>query len=187
MKVTRLVVLLFCGLSICLVLPLANGAIGDGRLFVYSDSGYANLVAQDANGRYEVLPGTTVYIKISGITEFEPGDEITVKIGWDHTKHITGVFVKNGDYVGDAVDPLEWEVGDFDDGFFDIPASNTLTVHYKGLTGPDYITVVEVEASPEIKTAHMHVIPEIPVLGTLGMILTMFTGFLYLKNKGKWG
>jgi len=177
-----------------------SAKIGSGQLYVYMDSDYSTLVPQDDKGFYEVLPDQTVYIQISNITEFDAGEKIMVKIGFevdgkDYTYVITDLVVqeelqsgveeaKGLPGVGDpsAGQIISWRVGDYhdEDGnlqHIDIPACETITVHYKDNsgTGPEYITY---DATPPCKVAHLHVTPEGP-LGTLGMISVILASFAF--------
>ena len=174
-------------------MPFAQAKIGEGKLYIYWDSGYNNLVNQDEHGFYEVLPGATIYIQIAGISEFSTGDGIAVKIGFeDHTKTFYPVTVKtltsgNGtgqDGVGDAADPIEWTVGYFDDGYHDVPVCSTMTVHYK-YKSPDYLATVYDARRGMSVVAHLHAVPENP-LGTLGAISALFIGlWLFLLGRGR--
>ncbi len=64
--------------------------------------------------------------------------------------------------VGDADDPIEWLVGEFEDGTYDIPYCETLTVHYTYAKEPEYLTTDPFDADPSM-VAHLHsAIPEVP-------------------------
>mgnify|MGYP000082396047 FL=1 len=187
-SLSLILVLIF--LSVYSIKP-ASAKIGSGRLYVYMDPDYTTLVPKDDNGHYMVFTGQTVYIQIANITEFEVGNLIHVKICWeDHTKWFINLTVKiltsgigAGEVgVGDKDDPIEWVVGEFEDGTYNIPDCETITVHYTYQKRPEYITINdEFPTYPSI-VAHMHsVIPEVP-LGTLTVLILMFGALkVYLR------
>ncbi len=185
--VTAILTLLLAGAQ------TASAAIGTGTLYVYYDSGYTDPVNRNEHGQFEVLPGDTVYIQIAGITEFEEGDEIIVKICWDHTKTIPATVKNltsgagfNLTGVGDADSPIPWIVGNFDDGNYSIPYCETMTVHYTRKPGPDYLTTPpEYDAKGQMSTvAHLHSVPENPV-GTLGTLLVVLATLGVFMAKGR--
>lgn len=166
------------------------GVVGNGTLYAYIDSTYTTLVETgQPPGAFMVSQGQAVYIQIAGITEFTEGTVILVKISWDtHVKTWTRT-VKTLDSgqtgsigVGDSTNPIIWTVGEFDDGYFEIPPSNTLTVHYKDIsgTGPEHVA-----AGTMMRTGHLHIIPETP-LGTIGPLMILLTGlgvFILARKK----
>ena len=56
----------------------AMGEAGTATLNVYTDPEKTKLVELDSNGRYYVVPGTEYYFKVSDITEYNIGVDITV-------------------------------------------------------------------------------------------------------------
>lgn len=185
--VTAILALLLAGAQ------TASAKIGTGTLYVYYDSGYTNPVVRNAQGQFEVLPGDTVYLQIAGITEFEEGDEIIVKICWNFTEVIPAT-VKNltsgaGIHqigVGDADDPIPWTVGYFNGTYYPIPYCNTMTVHYTMKPGPDYVSIPpSYDANGRMSTsAHLHSVPENPV-GTLGALLAVLATLGVFMAKGR--
>jgi len=192
MKIPKLftsIILIFS--LITLITPISYAAQGTGILYVYWDASYTSLVGQNQQGQYDVYPGVQVYIQIAGITEFGVGTEITVKICWSgHVKTLVRTIktLTSGNGaglagVGDAADPIQWTVGDFNDGFYEIPYCETMTVHYKN-GRPDYIAQF-MDANGRMTVAHLHSVPENP-LGTLGTISAIFLGlWIFLIKKGK--
>ena len=173
---------------------LTSAKIGTGKLYVYIDDDYSTLAPRDDQGRYMVFSGQIVYIQIANISEFGDGDPIYVKICWeDHTKWYKSLTVKtlaSGEGagtigVGDADDPIGWLVGEFEDGTYDIPYCETLTVHYTYAKEPEYLTTDPFDADPSM-VAHLHsAIPEVP-FGAVGSLTIILAGFiLYVKMKNR--
>jgi len=52
---------------------------------VYTDTWGGSEAPTDAQGKYLVVIGQTYYIRVLGITEFNVGDQLIVKIGWTDT------------------------------------------------------------------------------------------------------
>lgn len=176
--------------AFAIIVPGAMGTIGSGVLYVYTDAGYNTLAPTgQPPGAFVVLPGQTVYIQIAGITEFNVGDSVLVKICWQtHVKTLTmTVEILTSGHpgargVGDAAHPIAWTVGEFDDGYFDIPYCETMTVHYKKSSGssPDYVAQGLLAS-----VGHMHAIPETP-FGTITPLLVLFVAlgvFVAVKQK----
>lgn len=196
MKRSKLLLPIIVAISlISLIIPPSHAKQGTGILYVYWDPDYdpASLVWQFEQHHYDVYRTAEVYIQIAGITEFAPGVDILIKICWsDHVKTYTRTVktLGSGDGinqigVGDELNPIMWKVGDFDDGFYWIPVCETMTVHYKSATGtgPDYLTIYDVDG--KMRVAHIHAVPENP-LGTLGTISALFLGLgIFLLRKGK--
>jgi len=179
------------GLTFLTIISLAAPAlctIGDGVLYVYTDSSYTPLAPWDScggpggkNAHFAVMNGEIVYIQISGITEFTVGQTITVEIdveigGVEHkktwTKTVKNLASGNGGIgVGDHLDPITWTVGTFDDGTYPIPYCTTFPVKYRALTGGDKIIATGILS----QIGHMHVIPDLP-FGILAAIGACFAG-----------
>ncbi len=180
------VILVLLSLSISSVMAY----IGSGVLYVYTDSAY-NVLAPtgDPQDAFKVLPSQIVYIQVAGINEFNVGDSVLVKICWDsHVKTYTMTVKTLGSGqtgaigVGDSADPIVWTVGEFDDGTFDIPYCETITVHYKDVsgTGKEYIAAGLIRG-----VGHVHVIPEVP-FGTIASLFGLFAAlgvFTLAKTK----
>jgi len=184
----RLPIIAF-GLTLGFLLFSSNVGLGmvSSTLYIYTDDDYehpADLAPTDEHGFFEAVLNQLVYIQIAGITEFESGDLVQVKISYNgYVKTWTNVEVHilttgggQGTLgVGDASAPLGWQVGWFDGGVFvEIPYCETLTVHYKDATGtgPEYV------AGGTIKSVgHLHVIPENP-LGTIGPLMASLVGII---------
>jgi len=187
-KYTRYVIV--CILAVftaVLLIPFARAQeedpVGTGVLYVYVDSARNTEAPKGGphGDTYFVTIGITYYIRVLEITEneFNTGDLITVKIGWNDTSGtsqttwFTNVPIQESGGVK-YVD-VDWSVP------LNAKICTTATVHYRKDSGPDYV------ARGQISTVgHMHIIPQ-TLLGTIGAILALFAGLgLYLlpkKNK----
>lgn len=190
MKVSRLLPFTIILLSaISLSIPFSYADPGTGKLYVYSDPGYETPVHQDEHGFYEVSSGYTVFIKIGGIQEFEPGKSILITIRWND--YTMGIGYR--DILLDRSVRFSLRVGDSDLGYQPIPPGEIITVYYRGDTGPEYVTIGGMSAvanstegmPPAAGIDPFFHVPENP-LGTLVTISALFLGlWLYLMTKGK--
>jgi len=197
LKLSRVLLFTIILLSaVSLSTPFSQAAVGMGTLYVYSEPGYETRVHQDEHGFYEVSSGYTVFIKIGGIQEFEPGKTILVAIRWnDYTMQMGYSSI-----LLDRSVRFSWRVGDFDLGYQPIPPGEIVTVYYRGYTGPEYVTVGGISSvanstegippseamdTSAVVPEPIHVTPENP-LGTLGTISALFLGLaLFLITRGK--
>jgi hypothetical protein len=152
---------------------------GSGVLYVYEDSNYSILVGTDVNGKYEVTPGQTVYIKIVGIeSEFT---SVKVRVSY---QEIPGQATDLGTftvldptgtrYVGDPSNPIVWTVPS------DAIICFTYVVQYRNALVQ---SSVHVACQPGIiRPGHLHVVPEYP-LGTITGIAMCFAAYAALKFK----
>ncbi|NIM46526.1 MAG: hypothetical protein GTO54_13050, partial [Nitrososphaeria archaeon] len=165
MKKSSLLKITVCFITILSLIGMSSvyAKIGTGVLHV-SDVGYGGAeIYQDSHGFFEVLPGVTYYIWITGITEFPDGTDITVKISCDDSKYPNlEVGTGAGGSLSVNVEPPYLMP--------DLPYSTTCTVHYKGSRGPDYLTIVPGGVS---SVGHLHVIPELPIIGTAGALAAL--------------
>jgi len=146
--------------------------IGTGQLFVYTDPARTTLAPNDGN-TFDVVIGFTYYYRIWGITEFNTGDKLTIKIAWkdawdvDHT-----------DFIPD-VEVLESGVTKYVDFTWTVPLTakicTTGTVHYRMLPPPAGSEYLAKGVTRPV--AHLHYIPETH-LGTLGPMLALLTGLV---------
>ena len=152
-----------------------------GILYVYLYSNYTGEAPEDGIYKYSVLPGQPIYIQIADITEFEEDDLIQVRIGWEGYEEIfENIPVHNltsgagsGKVgVGDADNPIQWIVGEFEGEQIDIPYCETLVVRYRNNTGTGRTYVARGEIRP---VRHLHIIPE-NYLGTLGVTIAAVAG-----------
>lgn len=164
-------------------------------LHIYTDNAYTSLAPTDKHGYYNVTDGETVYIQIASITEFSSGDHVIVKVCWSsndvsHIKTYTNVLVHSLSSgqgvgttgVGDNEYPIAWIVGDFDDGYYQIPYCQTLTIHYKANsnTGPEYVA-----GGTIMQVGHLHVIPGNPVGSIIPIAIMFMCLFIFYFNKRK--
>ncbi len=169
--------------AIALLIPFAkaNPDVGTGVLYVYVDSAHTTEAPKAGpNGdTYFVIIGNTYYIRVLGITEFNTGDKITVKIGWTNTSG-------GGETTQFNNVPVQESGGvKYVDVTWTVPSNakvcTTATVHYTKKPGPEYVAQGQIS-----NIGHMHIIPE-TLLGTIGAILALFAGLgLFLlpkKNK----
>jgi hypothetical protein len=162
-------------------IPFAKATEGTGVLYVYVDTwGSTEAPRGGPNGdTYFVSIGTTYYIRVFEITEFDKGDILQVKIGWTNSSGLGQTTVFNNVLVKESGGVEHVDVA------WTVPSNTkvctTATVHYTQKPGPDYIASGQVS-----NIGHMHIITE-TFLGTIGAILALFVGFgLYLlpkKNK----
>ena len=168
----KIIPILFTLLLGSAILVAVNADIGSGVLYVYTDNWGGTEAPKDAQGKYLVLVGQTYYLRITGITEFDVDDQLTIKIGWTDT---------DGNSQTTWISPIPVQTGGVADFEWTIPLNAqvclTCTVHYRGDKGPDYVCG-QLTGPP----GHMHVIPENP-LGTIGSILALFLGFAILQRK----
>jgi hypothetical protein len=141
--------------------------VGTGVLYVYTDTWGGIEAPKDEKGTYYVEIGKTYYIRISGITEFNTGDFVTVKISWTdantgngETSFIYNVEVKESDGIK-YVD-VDWTVPT------NAKICETSTVHYRGNSGPEYVASGQIS-----QVGHMHVIPT-TFLGSIGALSAIF-------------
>ena len=154
-------------LGLVLLVPVALADIATGVLYIYTDAAHTTLVEQESGGNHAflVVPGATYYIRVLGITEFNQGDLVMVKIAWTDNDGNPQTTVLNGvPVMGPA--PLYIDVT------WTVPESGkyctTGTVHYKDNDGigPDYVAQGIFNGEPR-PTGHFHIVPEI-TLGALG-------------------
>lgn len=170
-KLKRFLVLLTL-IASCLTVSVGLSTIGNGTLYVYTDPHYTNEapISEGHNRMYLVVLNQTIYIQIANITEFGEGETLIVKVGWeDHAKTFNGVqvsrFTSPTEHDGWLGINVAWTVGDFDDGYLDIPYSETLTVHYKDIDGREYVA-----SGLMSRVGHIFVVPEAP-LGTMAFLV----------------
>lgn len=166
-----------------LCIPFANASVATGQLYVYVDTWNGTEAPKEGpkGDTYFIEIDTTYYIVIFGITEFNVGDLLTIKIGWTNT-------AGNGQTTFFHNVPVEEYVSS-GEKYVNIPAwtvpSNakictTCTVHYTNPDSPDFIAYGQAST-----IGHMHIIPLAP-LGIIGTILALFAGltiFSLLKHK----
>ena len=161
--------------------PSVKAARGTGVLYVYTDTWGGSEAPKDSKGTYYVTIGNTYYIRITGITEFDTGTLLQVKIGWTDDTDTSQTTVINDVPVNELSDgtkyvDVEWTVPP------NAKVCTTTTVHYKGDSGPDYIATGQIS-----NIGHMHVIP-VTLLGTAGALSALLAGLgLYLLPKKKIG
>ncbi len=194
--------LMLSTISIFMAFSILTGTVlaanGSGTVFTYSNAAYTVPLTTDnaaggVGGSWVVVDGQTVFIQIAGITEFSVGQSIEVSIGTPSGSVVLGTFVVKtlasgagvGTIgVGDASAPISWMVGDMDmdrDVDVEFPYCTTMTVHYRSVTGG------ETYVASGILTGganHLHVVPEIPLIGTVGASIAMFSG-LAVKMRRK--
>jgi hypothetical protein len=184
-----------------LTITVMADSVGNGTLTAYSDSGYTSILPNDSSAggtAMSVYDGQTIYLQISGITEFTSGTQIYVRVKWGadgghiatlgpftvHTLTSGNGTDKLG--VGDDSEPIAWTVGVFDDATVEIPYCNTMPVDYgTTFTGKNKDNVMAKNAfGTTPPQGHLHVIPELPIIGTAGASIAMFAG-LAIKMKRK--
>jgi len=161
-----------------LTVSLAEAEIGTGQLYVYIDT-WGGIEANKGgpNGdTYFVARDTTYYIRVFGITEFNKGDLLTVKICWK--------MVFGSPSMGHVINQTTF--------FYDVPVM-------EDLDGVKYVDVAwTVPSSAKISSTsiayyaeflvagrisnigYMHIIPEL-LLGTVCAILALFGAFGIFK------
>ena len=143
------------------LIPLAHAAQGTGVLYVYTDAAHTTEAPSESGGNHAYLTniGSTYYIRIWGITEFNTGNSITVKIG---TTEFNNVPVQ--ETSGTRYADVTWTV----------PASSqlgtTITVHYRG-SHPEYVA-----SGQMTNVGHMFVVPEV-LQGTAGIIVALIAAY----------
>jgi hypothetical protein len=143
------------------LIPLAYAAHG-GVLYVYTDAAHTTEAPSQSGGNHAYLTniGGTYYIRIWGITQFNTGDKITVKIG---TTTFYNVLVQ--DSSGTRYADITWTV----------PANSefgtTVNVKYRGETGPEYVVGGQMS-----NVGHMHIVPEV-LQGTVGMTVALIAAY----------
>lgn len=157
---------------LALSISKVSATIGTGQLFVYTDATRTTLAPNDGN-TYNVTIGFTYYFRIWGITEFNKGDMLTIKIGWEDmwsTDHTTFLY---------DIEVLETGGTKYVDFSWTIPLQakicSTGTVHYRMLPPPAGSEYLAKGATKPV--AHIHFIPETS-LGTLGPILALIGGLI---------
>lgn len=175
------VTLLLTIIVMMLFIPFANAKVGTGQLHVYVDTwgGTEAPKGGPKGDTYFIGTDTAYYIVVLGITEFDVGRLLTIKIGWTDTagndQTTTFQNVPVDECVGSGekyVNVPPWTV----------PANakigTTCTVHYTNPDSPEYV------ASGQVSTiGHMYFIPLTP-LGTIGTLLALFAG-LSIFSRGK--
>lgn len=154
---------------IMLAIPLANATVGTGQLYVYTDT-WVEAPKGGPNGdTYFVNPGATYHIRVWGITEFNTGDLLTVKICWKDTSDTSQTtWFYNVPVLEDSgikYVQVTWTVPS------DAKICTTSTVHYTQQSTPEYVAAGQIS-----NTGHMHIIPE-SLIGTIGTILALFAAF----------
>lgn len=166
-----------------LSLPVEAAKRGTGQLSAYDST--MNLLPTDdsagGNG-FSCSTGQKIYIKITGITEFNPGNNINIIVKWG----AGGInFVIPGTVQSDGSITVMWVVGDTDnDGTWespedvDIPYCNTMPIDY-GVTGKYYNAASMFSTGPP--QGHLHAVPEY-LYGGLAAIGACFGGFVIFKK-----
>lgn len=161
-------------------IPFANATIGTGQLHVYIDTWGSTEAPKDGpkGDTYLIETDNTYYIVVFGITEFNVGDLLTIKIGWTDTAGNGQTTFFHNVPVEEYVSPGEKYVNVPP---WTVPSNGkictTCTVHYTNPDSPDYV------ASGQASTiGHMHAIP-MTLLGTIGTILALFAGFTVFSRR----
>jgi len=138
---------------------------------VYRDAAHTIEAPEESNGNhaYIVSIGTTYYIRIWGITEFNTGEQLTVKIGWTDTLDNDQTTIFNNI-------PVQQTAGTkYLDVTWTIPTNakfrTTTTVHYTKKPGPDYLATGQMS-----NIGHMHVVPDF-LQGSIGAIIALFASY----------
>jgi len=119
--ITSLFILTILGTTALAITPAASAVTGGtGTLFIYSDSSCSTLLSQSGGIKGYVLPatGTTVYIKITGITEV-PDGPITILLQFSGE---TNEFIA-GTVSGGTTNCIAWVVGTFGGALQDTPST----------------------------------------------------------------
>lgn len=151
------VILLLTIIVMMLFIPFANAMVGTGQLHIYVDTwgGTGAPKGGPKGDTYFIEIDTTYYIVVFGITEFDVGDLLTIKIGWtdieDSGQTTTFQNVPVEEFVSSGekyVNVPPWTVPS------NAKICTTCTVHYTNPDSPEYI------ASGQASTiGHMHIIP----------------------------
>jgi hypothetical protein len=177
---TALVVIAAILVMTSMILP-ALGDVGTGVLHVYTDTGYKSEATLDGKGHYLVDIGSTYYIRILGITEFNKDDHVMVKVCWKDTSGTkkttvyTDVSIKELD--GTRYVDVTWTVPP------EAKVCETGTVHYKKNDGKgtEYVAA----GATTTKPGHFHVIPEnyLGPLGVFGAGALAIVAFATIKRR----
>lgn len=173
-------VMLFTIVVMIMFIPFANAVVGTGQLHVYIDTWGGTEAPKDGpkSDTHLIEIDNTYYIVVFGITEFNVGDLLTIKIGWtdttDNAQTTTFLNIPVEECVGSGekyVNVPPWSVPS------NAKICTTCTVHYTNPDSPEYV------ASGQASTiGHTHIIPLTP-LGTIGTILALFTGLTILSRR----
>ena len=189
-------VLIFVAVLALAAIPfaLAPEPNGVAVLYVYEDAAYTTLKGLDAQGRYSVLPGETIYVHLDNINDISSSLWSAVELRWGtpdgsipvpdspFTKKSPDPFHAGMEpYVGDASQVIDWVVGDAD-GDLDVdyvwPESTTIILQYKfvAAVGADVPSNWFVASGPVTTRGHLHVVPEM-AFGVAGITAVAIAAF----------
>jgi hypothetical protein len=180
MKMKPLILLVILVASIGSIVPVAAKQTS-AVLYVYIDSSHTTEAPLfgTSEDTYAVIVGETYYIRVLGITQFDLGALLHVKIGWtdiyDHGQTTDFYNVKVKQLGDDLYVDVEWTVPS------DAKICTTAAVKYRANddSPPEYVVKGQVN-----NIGHMHVVPELP-LGTLMAVMASMAAIGLAKNRLK--